>query len=167
MAMISEKDRDFIKKAFDEIPDGQVTAVVFTQGLDGVETKDAGAAAPAGDESAAGEDECEYCAETKGLFEELAGLSDKLSAQFYDLRSDVRKAEEYGVKRAPAIVLLDTQGHDRGVRFYGFPGGYEFATLIAGICDVGRGEGKLSAETKAALAAVTTPVKIDVFVTPT
>ncbi len=167
MAMISDKDRDYIKKAFEEIPSGKVTAVVFTEGLDGAGAKGAGGASgPAGDESAASQD-CEYCAEMKGLFEELATISDKMTAQFYDLHSDAEKAKEYGVDRAPAAIILDPEGKDRGVRFYGFPGGYEFASLIAGITDVGKGEGKLSAETKAALKTITSPVKINVFVTPT
>lgn len=154
MAMISQKDRDYIKKSLDEIP-GKVTAVVFTSGNGGA----------AG--GSAGQDECEYCKETKELVEELAGISGNFTAEYYDIHADVQKAKEYEVERVPTIILLDTQGRDRGVRFYGFPGGYEFSTLIADITDVGKGESRLSAETKAALAAITTPVRIDVFVTPT
>ena len=153
MAMISEKDRDFLKKTFGEMP-GKTTAVVFTT--------DNGEAA-----AKAGRDECDYCKETKTLIGELSGISDQLATEYYDIDGNADKAKEYKVDKVPTIVLLDTQGKDRGIRFYGFPGGYEFSTLVATIVDVSKGETKLSAETKAALATITSPVNIDVFVTPT
>jgi hypothetical protein len=45
--------------------------------------------------------------------------------------------------------------------------GYEFASLLAAIKDVSRGGTDLTDETKTALAGVTTPIHLQVFVTPT
>jgi hypothetical protein len=50
---------------------------------------------------------------------------------------------------------------------YGLPSGYEFGTLVDAILDVSRGESGLAEETKQALAALSRPVHIQVFSTPT
>ncbi len=107
----------------------------------------------------------EYGRETKQLLEELAGLSDKLSLETYNFVIDKDKAAEYGVDKVPATVVRN--GRACGIRFYGIPAGYEFATLLDAILSVSRGESGLSEETKEKLKAITQPVHLQVFVTPT
>ncbi len=109
--------------------------------------------------------ECEYCAETRQLVEEIAALSDQIEAEVYNFVTDAEKAEELGVDKIPAIAVLG-EG-DYGVRFYGIPAGYEFVSLLHAIKLVAAGEPELSDETLEALAGVSEPVHLQVFVTPT
>jgi glutaredoxin-like protein len=109
--------------------------------------------------------ECEFCAETRKLVEEVAQLSDRLTAEVYNFVVDKEQAEELGVDKIPAIAVVGSQ--DYGVRFYGIPSGYEFTSLLHAIRMVGAGEPGLSEGGMEALAELTEPVHIQVFVTPT
>lgn len=141
MAMLKEKDRQTIQGWFEKLRD-PVRLVLFTQ-----------------------ENECEYCQETRSMAEEVAALSDKISLEVYDLVADEAQAQQYGIDKIPAIAIVGAQ--DYGVRFYGFPGGYEFTTFVEDMIDVSTGEHGLSEATLQALAQLTTPVHMQVFVTPT
>ncbi|RLC64305.1 MAG: glutaredoxin [Chloroflexi bacterium] len=109
--------------------------------------------------------ECDYCAETRQLVEEVAELSDQLTAEIYNFVTDKEKAEELGVDKIPAIAVIGAE--DYGVRFYGIPSGYEFTSLLYAIRTVAAGKTELSEETLKTLAGVTEPVHMQVFVTPT
>lgn len=109
--------------------------------------------------------ECQYCAETRQLCEEIAELSDQISVQVFDFVADEDKAEEYGIDKIPAIAVVGAQ--DYGVRYFGIPSGYEFMSLLDAIQTVSMGEAELMPETLAFLEALTEPVHIQVFVTPT
>ncbi len=141
MAMIGEKDRETIREWFQRLVD-PVRLVVFTQ-----------------------EFECEYCKETRELAEEIASLDERISVEVHDLVADAAAAEAYGIDKIPAIAIVGAR--DYGVRYYGFPGGYEFTTLVEDIIDVSRGEHGLSDKTVAELARLDRPVHLQVFVTPT
>jgi len=107
----------------------------------------------------------EYGHETRQVLEELAGLSDKLSLEVYDFLLDKDKVAEYGVDKVPATVVRN--GKDYGIRYYGMPAGYEFATVLDAILDVSKGDSGLDAESKEKLAGLNQPVHLEVFVTPT
>ena len=109
--------------------------------------------------------ECPYCAQTRSLIEELAGLSDKIGVEVYDFVADSEKVKAYGVDKVPAIAIVG--GKDYGVRFYGLPYGYEFGTLLEGVIAVSRGGADLSEEVREKLKGVRVPVHIQVFVTLT
>lgn len=111
---------------------------------------------------------CEICDDTRQLVEEVAYLSDgQITARTYDLTRDAGIARGYGVDVAPAVVVLGADGKDHGIRFFGIPTGYEFATLLADIDMISRGEPGLRRATVDALAGLTAPLNIHVFVTPT
>lgn len=111
---------------------------------------------------------CEICEDTRQLVEELAFLSDgKITASVHDVIGDAALARAYGVDAAPAVVVLDGDGRDHGIRFFGIPTGYEFGTLVADILMVSSGDAGLGDQTLAALAALDAPVDVRVFVTPT
>ncbi len=110
--------------------------------------------------------ECEFCAETRQLVEELATLSDKISAEVHDFVQEAELARSYGVDKIPAIVLLG-DGQDYGVRFYGIPAGYEFTSLVEAIRLVSSGDPQLKASTMETLKNLDRDVHIQVFVTPT
>jgi glutaredoxin-like protein len=113
--------------------------------------------------------ECQYCKETREIAEELAALSDKISLEVYDFVADKALADQYGVDKIPATLILDggEAGKDFGIRYYGIPSGYEFSSLIHAVLMVSGGDPQLSAEMMAWLADLKTPVHLQVFVTPT
>ena len=142
MPLIGPKDAEHLQKEFSEKLVNPVRLVMFTQ-----------------------EFECQYCRETRQLVEEVAALSDKVDAEVYDFVIDKEKAEAYSVDKIPAIAVAGTK--DYGLRYYGIPSGYEFTSLIEDIITVSQGDSGLPAPTREALAQLSKPVHIQVFVTPT
>jgi alkyl hydroperoxide reductase subunit AhpF len=104
--------------------------------------------------------------QVRRLVEELGALDDRLTVESYNFVLDTEKVKALGIARTPAVAVLGAD-KDYGVRFYGVPAGYEFGTLVDAILDVSSGESGLSEPTKAALAALASPVHIQVFSTPT
>jgi alkyl hydroperoxide reductase subunit AhpF len=115
--------------------------------------------------------DCEYCAETRQLLEELTPLSDLLSLSVYDLAADADLARRYQVEnKAPAIVIAAQEGAqitDYGIRYLGIPSGHEFSTLIQSILLVSGRDSGLSPQMRAYVKALTKPLHLEVFVTPT
>ncbi len=106
-----------------------------------------------------------YADEAKQLLEELAALSPKLSLEVYNFVLDKERGAEYGVDKVPATIVRNSK--DYGIRFYGFPAGYEFAALLDAILAVSKGESGLAAETREKLSKIAQPVHLEVLVTPT
>ena len=111
--------------------------------------------------------ECRFCSDTRHLVQDIATLSDKITAEVYDFMVDADKAKEYGITKIPALAIVGAK--DYCVRIYGIPYGYELQTLIEAIVNVSKGRGKtdLSDKTKQILSEIKTPVHIQVFVTLT
>ena len=145
MSLLDNDTRNQLTEMF-ESPQKSVKVVVFTQ-----------------------EFECQYCTETRQIAEELAALSDKISLEVYDFVADKALADQYGIDKIPATVIVEggDEGKDFGIRYYGIPSGYEFSSLIQDVIMVSAGDPQLSEETKTWLAALETPVHLQVFVTPT
>ncbi len=141
MTMLEDKDREEVRKQLEDLAD-PVRLLMFTQTI-----------------------ECQFCAQTRALVEEVASLSDRLEAVIYNFITDKEEAEKYGVDKIPAIAVVGEK--DYGVRLFGIPAGYEFAALLEAIKMVSSGESGLSDATKEALAEIDQPVHLQVFVTPT
>jgi glutaredoxin-like protein len=109
--------------------------------------------------------ECMYCRENHQLIEDVASLSDLVDMTVYDFVDDKDKAEEYGVDKIPATVIMGEENY--GIRFYGIPAGYEFTTLIHTIRMIGKAGSQLDEPTRQAIDALPAPVHLQVFVTPT
>ncbi|MEN9979064.1 MAG: thioredoxin family protein [candidate division WOR-3 bacterium] len=109
--------------------------------------------------------ECQFCRENRQLAEELAGLSDKIVLSVHDFQQDKEMVEKYRIERVPALVVEGEK--DYGIRFYGIPAGYEFTTLLNALQIAGRRDSGLKPETREKLKTITSPVKIEVFVTLT
>jgi len=139
--------------------------------LEHVKQELAGLAGPAKLVMFTQEFECQFCAETRQLVEEIAQVSDQLTAEVYDFVADEKKAEELGVDKIPAIAVVRAEGaesaEDYGVRFYGIPSGYEFASFLHAIRLVAAGKPELGEETIEALSGLSEPVHFQVFITPT
>lgn len=108
---------------------------------------------------------CESCPETEALIKAVAELSEHLILEIYNPQVDREKAATFGVIRVPALIIEGDR--DYGIRYYGIPAGYEFASLLEDIVAVGKRESGLSESSKEKVRGLTDPVNIKVFVTPT
>jgi glutaredoxin-like protein len=115
--------------------------------------------------------DCETCLQTRQILDELPPLCDRIAIEEVNLILEPDRAAQYGIDRAPAVVLLSEseQGETRDsrIRFLGAPGGYEFISLVQAVLLVGGRPSSLSADNLARVAAVEQPVTIRVFTTPT
>lgn len=112
---------------------------------------------------------CESCAETRELLEEVATLSEKLELKLYDVEADRDVAAQFKVVAAPAIVIAAKDGSevkDLGIQFLGIPSGHEFGTLINDILMVSSRESGLDEKTRQFLRSLEQPLQLQVFVTP-
>lgn len=141
MSLIKDSDRQEITKQLEGL-NGKVKLVNFTQEL-----------------------ECQYCKETSELVRELSEISDKVEAEVYNFITDKKPTEDYKIEHIPATVMYGDD--DRGIKFYGIPSGYEFATILETIKMISAGDSGLSQQTKDYLKGLDKPVNLKVFVTPT
>jgi glutaredoxin-like protein len=110
--------------------------------------------------------ECSFCRESRQLVEELAEtVPDQVKMQVHNFTLDKAAVDTFKIDKIPAIAVVGEQ--DYGIRFYGIPGGYEFTSLLLAIKMVGTGDPGLSQSSKLRLGALTKPVRIKVYVTPT
>ena len=145
MSLLNDEIRTQLQDEFINLT-GPVKLVIFTQEM-----------------------ECQYCAETRSLAEEVAELSDKIDVEIYDFVKDSEIAETYNIDKIPAMAIIKggDEPKDYGIRLYGIPSGYEFSTLIEDIAMVSSGESGLAQATKDELASLSSPLHFQVFVTPT
>lgn len=116
------------------------------------------------------QDNCEYCADTRQLLEEVAATDEKLSLSVYDLKGNADMAAQFNVDKAPAIVIAAKDGgqiNDFGIQYSGIPAGHEFGTLINDILLVSGRDSGLSDEVRDFLKNLEKPLHLQVFVTPT
>jgi alkyl hydroperoxide reductase subunit AhpF len=79
------------------------------------------------------QENCEYCADTRQLLEEVAAIDEKLSLSIYDLQVNADIAAQFNIDKVPAIVIAAKDGDqiiDFGIQYSGIPAGHEFGTLI-------------------------------------
>lgn len=141
MPLLSDRDRKAVEKELSTLKN-PVKLAVFTQ-----------------------ETECLYCRETRSLMEEVSGLSGKIVLDIFDFVRDKDAVDKYKIDKIPAVVVAGSD--DYGIRFFGIPSGYEFASLLHSIKMVSSGESGLSKETKEFLGSLKKELYLQVFVTPT
>ena len=114
---------------------------------------------------------CETCLQARQILDELPLLSSQVTIEEVNFVLEPDKAKQYDVDRVPAVAIVgqDELGAERDskIRFLGAPSGYEFASLIQAVLLVGGVAGTLSAESLTRVAAVSSPVTVRVFTTPT
>lgn len=109
--------------------------------------------------------ECPYCQETRQLVEEVGALSDKIQLEIHDFLAEKDLAQKLGIDKIPAILIYGQKEY--GVRFFGFPAGYEYGSLLKAIIQASQGKTDLKESTREALNKINQHVHIQVFVTPT
>lgn len=142
MALLSQRDAQKVQEILQALP-APVEVHFFTQEL-----------------------ECQFCRETGELLRELAALSSKLKLIEHDFVLDKETVSAYGVEMVPAIVPVGPAG-DLGLRFYGIPAGYEFASLLEGFKLAAGADPELAPETKEFLSQLANELELEVYVTPT
>ncbi len=146
-ALLSEEDRKYLIDLFHKELKSEVKILLFKSD---------------------NKDECQYCGVTQQILEELAEVNEKISVEIHDFNEERELVEKYKLEMMPAIVMLDAQGNDMRIRFYGVPSGYEFSTLIEDVIATSKGgEVELSPTTLETLKNLDRPIKLQVFVTPT
>jgi len=137
---MDEKTREQLTELFNQM-EGDVTLHVFTS------------------------EGCAYCEEAEQIADILGGISDKLRVEKWRHEEAPDKARELGVDKYPAMVI---QGKEAArCRYYGLPVGYEFSVLVDTIVDAASGEPSVSEEALKIISSVSSPVHIQVFVSPT
>jgi alkyl hydroperoxide reductase subunit AhpF len=147
MGLLAPADQEKLRETFTEMT-SPVRLLFFTQTLD-----------------------CETCLQTRQILDELPLLSDKITIEEVNFILDKEKTVRYGVDRVPgiAVVRVDESGTERDsrIRFLGAPAGYEFISLVQAVLLVGGRPSNLTDEQRQRLAAVDTPLTMQVFTTPT
>jgi alkyl hydroperoxide reductase subunit AhpF len=151
MALLRDEDAAKLREIFDERLTGDVTLVHYTQ-------KESRLVVPTS--------QCPSCRDAKALLEELSATSDRITLEEHDFAEELAEAEAGGVDKIPA-TLVKGEASDGRVRYFGLPSGYEFASLIEDIIDVGAGASDLSPDIVESLGGLQKDVHIQVFVTPT
>jgi len=144
MALLSEQDRQTVRGHLAVIED-PVRLLFFTQTFGAPDT----------------------VMIAKQVLDEIVSLNDHVSLEEVNFVLEQDRARQYGVEQIPTIVLLKGD-RDTRIRFLGAPAGYEFMSLIEAVILAGTNDSGLTPESRALVAAhVTTPLEIQVFVTPT
>jgi glutaredoxin-like protein len=143
MRIMGTREQEYVRQRLAELPRA-VRLVVFAGA--GSETADA----------------------TEELAREIAEAVPAVEVQI--VGEDERALEAaYGIDGRPALAIEPAEGSApaNGIRFFGFPGGYEFDSLLDAVGRVARADPGLSAGTLAVLLGLQTPLHLQVFVTQT
>ena len=150
MPFLHDQDAAFVRNRFEAELASDVTLEFFTPSIGGL--------------TLPGQD-AEIAEYTRQILTEVAALSPRITLNVHSMASEPDAAPRFGIARTPAFAIIGAA--DYGIRFYGMPAGYEFATLLELILDVSKGQPPLSEATKAALGQLQDEAHIQVFVTPT
>jgi len=71
---------------------------------------------------------------------------------------------KFKIDKIPAIVLLDKDGVDHGIRFFGLPGGYEINSFLGSIIELSGKREPIPDDVMNRIKAVDRDVHIQVFV---
>ena len=108
--------------------------------------------------------ECPMCRETRQFVEEIGSLSDRLKVKVYNFVTDKEMSVKFKIDKIPAIVLLDKDGVDHGIRFFGLPGGYEINSFLGSIIELSGKREPIPDDVMNRIKAVDRDVHIQVFV---
>jgi len=109
--------------------------------------------------------ECESCQDAHQFIEEICAINPKLKMTRYNLVTDAKKAAEYKVDMVPAVVMLDKDGNDTNIRFFGIPGGYEINSFLGALLEVSGERQELPEDILNRIQKIDKDIHIQVFVT--
>jgi hypothetical protein len=138
--MLKPKDKEFVRKTLDGMRD-DVRLVLFS--------RDGG--------------ECKYCGEVESLIADIAAAAPRVTVEVLSLKKDAARAKELGIDKVPGLALIGKK--DYNLRYFGLMSGYDFIPFVETIRAVGDDNPGVSRESVVALAKLTKPVQLSVFVT--
>lgn len=150
MPFLNDQDAAFVRNRFAQELQHDVTLEFFAPSIGGL-------VLPGQDAETA-----EY---TRKILSEVAALSPKIHLNAHSVAAEPGVAKTFGILRTPATAVIGAQ--DYGIRYYGMPAGYEFATLLDLIIAVSRGEAAIAESSRELLSRLKDEAHIQVFVTPT
>ncbi len=150
MPFLQEQDAVFVRTRFAQELRADVTLEFFAPTTGGL-------ALPGQDGEIA-----EY---TRQILAEVAALSPKIQLNVHSTVAEPEAAKAFGIARTPATAVIGAR--DYGVRLYGMPAGYEFATLLDLIIAASHGSTAITPHTREILARLQHDTHLQVFVTPT
>jgi alkyl hydroperoxide reductase subunit AhpF len=159
MAFLRPADAERVRQRLASDLEDDVNIILFAAPVSGLFV-------PGRDESTTGK-------QAEALLTEVAELSERIHLSVINPKVETESANAYGVELDPGVIIEKraTDGQARPVagrvRMYGLPSGYEFMTLLDAVTAASRVAPKLRPDTLEALARVSDPVHIQVFVTPT
>ncbi len=109
--------------------------------------------------------ECESCQDAHQFIEEICAINPKLKMTRYNLVTDAKKAADYKVDMVPAVVMLDKDGNDTNIRFFGIPGGYEINSFLGALLEVSGERQELPEDILNRIQKIDKDIHIQVFVT--
>jgi len=108
--------------------------------------------------------ECNVCKDTREFVEEFITLSPKIKLKIKDFVKDKELAEKYKVDKVPAIIILDKDENDLGIKYYGPPAGYEINSFIVTLIEVSGIKDEFSYEIEERIKKIDKDIHIQVFV---
>ena len=112
------------------------------------------------------EENCRTCKDTQQYMTEFAELNDNLNLTVYNFDNESEKVNELNIERVPAIVILDKENTNRGVKFYGIPAGYEIHSLMASVKEAAGVIKDTGDDIEQRISNIKKRINIKVFVTP-
>lgn len=112
-----------------------------------------------------GKEGAEQAHETQSFLSEIAEIADKVTLNINMLPEAQAKADELGVKRVPGFALIDSEGNNPGVQFYGLPGGHEINSFIYALMAVSGNKEELPEGVLKEVKEFGKDINIKVFVT--
>jgi alkyl hydroperoxide reductase subunit AhpF len=108
---------------------------------------------------------CDPCLPARQVVDQIAGLSEQITVEEYNLVLDKEQVAAFGIDKVPGLAVVGAV--DFGIRYYGVPTGYEVGSLIDAIELAATGDHGLAPESVEALAGLDRDLHLQVFVTPT
>lgn len=108
--------------------------------------------------------DCPTCQDGLLFFNELAAMNSKLKLTTISLDTSRIEAEKYRIDKVPAVLLLDRNGQDTRVRFFGIPAGYEINSFLGAILEISGQKMAIPQDIKERIDKINFDVHIQVFI---
>jgi glutaredoxin-like protein len=148
--VIPEREQRIIQERFASELAGRVRVDYFTQRSSAIVVP--------------GRTECRYCEEVGQALAEIAALHPRVTLTIHEFAEAQADAEKLGVRRVPCTVIRGQA--NRALRYYGPPGGHQFANFIETIIMSSRADVAIGRDASVALKKLREPARVSVFVTP-
>ncbi|TDT72352.1 glutaredoxin-like protein [Hypnocyclicus thermotrophus] len=102
--------------------------------------------------------------DTEEIIKEVVELTDKLSLESYNFKSENDKATLYGIDKAPGFTLLKSDNSQTRMKFYGPPAGYEINSFIFSLLEASGKEQDMPENLINQIKSIDKKVNIKVFI---